>query len=57
MNAVRAGRDADAKRAVEELLAAQPGFRASHVREAFPVRSVETSERMADALRAAGLPA
>jgi len=57
MNAVGAGRDAEAKRAVDELLAAQPGFRASHVGEAFPVRSVEVSERMAAALRAAGLPA
>jgi adenylate cyclase len=57
MNAVGAGRDAEAKRAVEELLAAQPAFRAAHVREAFPVRSVETGERMAAALREAGLPA
>jgi tetratricopeptide (TPR) repeat protein len=57
MNAVGAGRDAEAKRAVDELLATQPGFRASHVGEAFPVRSVEVSERMATALRAAGLPA
>ena len=57
MNAVEAGHDADAKRAVEELLARQPGFRASHVREAFPVRSVEISERMAASLRKAGLPA
>ena len=57
MNAVGAGRDAEAKRAVDELLAAQPGFRALHVGEAFPVRSVEVSERMAAALRAAGLPA
>jgi adenylate cyclase len=57
MNAVRAGRDAEAEGTVDELLVAQPGFRASHVREAFPVRSAETSERMAAALRAAGLPA
>ncbi|MBN9086172.1 MAG: CadC-family transcriptional regulator [Reyranella sp.] len=57
MNAVGAGRDAEAKWAVEELLATQPGFRASHVGEAFPVRSVETGERMAAALREAGLPA
>jgi adenylate cyclase len=57
MNAVSAGHDAEAKRAVEELLARQPGFRASHVGEAFPVRSAETSERMAAALRQAGLPA
>jgi TolB-like protein len=57
MNAVGAGHDAGAKRAVEELLAVQPGFRASHVGEAFPVRSVEMRERMAAALRAAGLPA
>ena len=57
MNAVGAGREGDAKRAVEELLATQPGFRASHVAQTFPVRSVETSERMAAALRSAGLPA
>jgi hypothetical protein len=56
MNAVGAGRDVEAKRAVGELLAAQPGFRASHVSETFPVRSVEVGERMAAALRAAGLP-
>lgn len=57
MNAVGAGREDEAKRAVGELLVAQPGFRASHVGETFPVRSVETRDRMVAALSAAGLPA
>jgi adenylate cyclase len=56
VNCVGAGRAVEARKAVAELLKLQPDFRASHVQEAFPVRSVDERERMASALREAGLP-
>jgi hypothetical protein len=56
VNAVGAGRIAQAQEAVTQLLKLQPGFRASHVHEAFPVRSSDERDRMASALREAGLP-
>jgi TolB-like protein/class 3 adenylate cyclase len=56
VNLVGAGREAEAREAVAQLVKLQPDFRASHVREAFPVRSAEERNRMAAALREAGLP-
>jgi TolB-like protein/class 3 adenylate cyclase len=56
MNAVRAGRAAEAREAVADLLKRRPDFRASHVQEAFPVRASEQRDRMTAALREAGLP-
>jgi adenylate cyclase len=41
---------------VAQLLKLQPDFRASHVREAFPIRAIEEREKIASALREAGLP-
>ena len=57
VNAVPGGRQAEARQAVAQLLAQQPDFRISHVAEAFPVRSPDERDRMAAALREAGLPA
>jgi adenylate cyclase len=56
INAVRAGRAEEARKAVSRLLKLQPGFRTSHVSEAFPVRWVERRDQIAAALRDAGLP-
>jgi len=56
MNSVRAGRGAEAREAVAQLIKLQPDFRASHVHEAFPLRSYAGRDRMASALREAGLP-
>jgi adenylate cyclase len=56
MNSVRAGRVAEAQEAVAQLIKLQPDFRASHVHEAFPIRSSADRDRMASALREAGLP-
>jgi tetratricopeptide (TPR) repeat protein len=56
VNAVRAGRAAEARETVAQLLKLQPDFRASHVHEAFPIRSSDERDRMAAALREAGLP-
>jgi len=56
VNAVRGGMVAEAKEAVAQLLKLQPDFRASHARDAFPVRSPEARERIVSALREAGLP-
>jgi adenylate cyclase len=56
VNAMGAGRTAEAGEAVAQLLKLQPGFRASHVQEAFPVRSQDERDRMTSALREAGLP-
>jgi TolB-like protein/class 3 adenylate cyclase/Tfp pilus assembly protein PilF len=56
VNLIGAGRDAEAREAVAQLVKLQPDFRASHVREAFPVRSADERDRMAAALREAGLP-
>ncbi|HEY3795928.1 MAG TPA: adenylate/guanylate cyclase domain-containing protein [Bradyrhizobium sp.] len=56
VNAIRAGRAAEARQTVAELLKLQPGFRTSHVREAFPVRDLGEREKIAAAFREAGLP-
>jgi len=56
VNAVGAGRAADAQQAAAQLLQRQPGFRASHAGEAFPIRSAGERDRVASALREAGLP-
>jgi adenylate cyclase len=56
VNAIGAGRIADAEQAAGQLLKRQPGFRASHAREAFPIRSAAEGDRVASALRKAGLP-
>jgi TolB-like protein/class 3 adenylate cyclase/Tfp pilus assembly protein PilF len=56
VNAIGAGRIADAEQAAGQLLKRQPGFRASHASEAFPIRSTAERDRLAAALREAGLP-
>jgi adenylate cyclase len=56
VNSVGAGRIAKAQEAVVQLLKLQPDFRASHVHEAFPIRSPDERDRIASALREAGLP-
>jgi adenylate cyclase len=56
INAVRAGRTSEAQQAVVRLLKIQPGFRTSHVTEAYPVRRAERRDQIAAALRDAGLP-
>jgi TolB-like protein/class 3 adenylate cyclase/Tfp pilus assembly protein PilF len=56
INAVRAGRTSEAQQAVARLLKIQPGFRTSHVTEAYPVRRAERRDQIAAALRDAGLP-
>jgi TolB-like protein/class 3 adenylate cyclase/Tfp pilus assembly protein PilF len=55
-NAVGAGRIAEAREAVVQLLKLRPDFRVSHVQEAFPIRSPEKRERIAAFLLEAGLP-
>jgi TolB-like protein/class 3 adenylate cyclase len=57
VSSIGAGRAAEARDAVAQLLKLQPDFRASHVHEAFPVRSADERERIASALREAGVPA
>jgi adenylate cyclase len=52
INAVRAGRKEEANKAISRLLKLQPGFRTSHVSEAFPVRWPERRADIAAALRA-----
>jgi adenylate cyclase len=56
VNAVGAGHIAKAQEAVAQLLKLQPDFRASHAQDAFPVRSSDVRDRIASALREAGLP-
>ena len=56
VNAVNGGRAVEAGEAVTRLLRLQPDFRASHVEQAFPVRSSSERSRMTSALREAGLP-
>jgi TolB-like protein/class 3 adenylate cyclase/tetratricopeptide (TPR) repeat protein len=56
VNSVGAGRMAEAQAAVARLVKLQPDFRASHVHEAFPIRSADERNRIASALREAGLP-
>jgi adenylate cyclase len=56
VNAVNGGRTVEAGEAATQLLKLQPDFRASHVEQAFPVRSSSERSRMTSALREAGLP-
>jgi TolB-like protein/class 3 adenylate cyclase/Tfp pilus assembly protein PilF len=56
VNSVGAGRMAEAQAAVARLMKLRPDFRASHVHEAFPIRSADERNRIASALREAGLP-
>jgi TolB-like protein/class 3 adenylate cyclase/Tfp pilus assembly protein PilF len=56
VNLVGAGREVEAREAVAQLVKSQPDFRASYVHQAFPVRSADGRNRMASALREAGLP-
>ena len=56
VNSVGVGRITKAQEAVAQLLKLQPDFRTSHVQEAFPVRSADERDRIAAALREAGLP-
>ena len=55
-NSMAAGRAPEARDAVGQLLNLLPDFRASHVQKLFPFRSREMRDRLADALRDAGLP-
>jgi TolB-like protein/class 3 adenylate cyclase/Tfp pilus assembly protein PilF len=57
VNAVPGAREAEARQAAAQLLGLHPDFRVSHAAEAFPVRLVGERDRMAAALREAGLPA
>ena len=56
INAVRAGRTEEMQKAVSRLLKIQPGFRTSHVSEAYPVRWADRRDQIAAALHDAGLP-
>jgi len=56
MNAVPAGRIAEAREALEQLFRLRPNFRLSQVREIFHTRDTEWSSRIVAALREAGLP-
>jgi adenylate cyclase len=55
-NAIRAGREAEAMQAAEQLLRFQPGFSASHAHHLYPIRAVEVDDRIQAALRDAGIP-
>ncbi|MHC2290361.1 adenylate/guanylate cyclase domain-containing protein [Bradyrhizobium barranii] len=56
LNTLRAGRASESGDAVKLLLQLQPGFRASHVQEVFPIRLPEERNRLTAVLREAGLP-
>jgi adenylate cyclase len=56
VNSVGAGYHAEAREAAAQLLTREPKFRASLTHEAFPVRSSDGRDRIAAALREAGLP-
>lgn len=56
VNAVRAGRAAEVREAVAQLLKLEPDFRASYAQELFPARLPEERDRITSALRDAGLP-
>jgi len=56
VNAIHAGRAAEAKEAAAQLLKLRPEFRASHSEEAFPIRFPGVRDRITAALRDAGLP-
>jgi adenylate cyclase len=55
-NSMAAGRAAEAREAVAQLLNLHPDFRASHAQKVFPLRSPEMRDRLTAALRDAGLP-
>jgi TolB-like protein/class 3 adenylate cyclase len=56
INAIRAGDAGEARKAIARLLRVHPGFRTSHVSEAFPVRDAALRDKIGAALRDAGLP-
>jgi adenylate cyclase len=56
VNCVGAGRVVEARERVAQLVKLQPDFRASHAHEAFPIRSSAERDRIASALREAGMP-
>jgi tetratricopeptide (TPR) repeat protein len=56
INAIRAGNAEEAHKAIRRLLRVHPGFRTSHVSEAFPVRAAALRDQISAALRDAGLP-
>jgi TolB-like protein/class 3 adenylate cyclase/tetratricopeptide (TPR) repeat protein len=56
VNCVGAGRAVEARERVAQLVKLQPDFRASHAHEAFPIRSSAERDRIASALREAGMP-
>ena len=56
VNSVGAGRAVEARERVAQLVKLQPDFRTSHAHEAFPVRSSAERDRIASALREAGMP-
>ena len=56
INAALAGREADARRAAQQLLELNPNFRASHSKEVFSIRSLTTLAEMETALRLVGVP-
>ena len=56
MNAVPAGRCAEAREAADQLLKLRPNFRTSHVNDTFPTRDLDWVSRMVAAFREAGLP-
>jgi len=55
-NSMAVGRATEAREAVAQLLNLHPDFRASHAQKVFPLRSREMRDRIAAALRDAGLP-
>ena len=56
INAVPAGRSAEAREAVDQILKIRPNFRTSDVVETFPTRDADWANRMVVAFREAGLP-
>jgi adenylate cyclase len=56
MNAVPAGRNAEAREAVNQLLKLRPNFRISHLGETFPTRDANWIKSIVVAFREAGLP-
>jgi hypothetical protein len=56
INAIRAGRPAEAQQAAARLLKSQPDFRATRAGDAFPTRSPDQRNQIIAALREAGLP-
>ena len=56
INAIQAGRTAEAQEAAARLLRLQPDVRASDAEEAFPTRSSELRRQIIGAFREAGLP-